>query len=511
MSDTNSRTSNVLKNILTGVGGKVLLSVFVFVERRVFIRYIGIEYLGINGLFANILQLLSMADLGFSIAMGYSYYGPFARGNISKVAALTQFYAKIYNLISASIFVIGIILMPFLKYIINISGEIPHLYVYYILYLTNVSISYLFVYSTALMNADQKGYMVNTITVMVGVIKTVVQMAAIVICKSYLVYLSITIAATILNNILLFYKSKLLYPFMTHKKIRLDEKERNEIFLNLKSVFIYKISGTLLNSVDTILISVLVGTAIVGYYSNYQMIVLYITQFIGILFSAVTAGVGNFIHTESGERNYEVFQSMLFVSFWLSAVAFAGIYYLSSDFIFLWLGEEYILGGNVSMAIAFNLFFVISMQPVFVFREAIGLYQKTKWIMLIASGVNLALSIVLGKIWGLAGIIVATILARIVTYFWFEPHLLYKTVFNRGAVSFFVQYGKNMIITLGCILFLQKGLQIPVHGSVSVFLFKICMVVMFVSAVYWICNYKNPSFRWICSRFISIFHKKERP
>lgn len=506
MSNSNSRTSNVIKNIYTGIGGKICISVLAFIERKIFIQYIGIEFLGLNGLFSNILQILSLADLGFSIAMGYSYYEPFAQKNKEKVAALTQFYSKIYNLISASIFIIGIMLLPFLKYIINVSEEIPNLQIYYLMYLINVSVSYLFVYSTALMNADQKGYVVNTITVIVSTVKTIIQIIAIVVYKSYAVYLFITIAATILNNILLFNKSRTIYPFIKNRNIVLDSAEKKHIFLNLKSVFIYKISGTLLNSVDTILISVLLGTSIVGYYSNYQMLIMYITQFVGVLFSAVTAGVGNFIYTEkSDERKYEVFNSMLLISFWLSAVASIGVFYLSSDFISLWLGKDYVLDAYVSIAIAFNLFFVISMQPVFVFREAIGLYQKTKWIMLIAAAINLVLSIILGKVWGLAGIIVATILARIVTYFWFEPHLLYKLVFNKGAGTFFYQYWTNVFITVGCMLILKKLLNLYIYNSMSGFLVKSCIIVLFVSMVYLILNYKNPAFRWIIIRIKGFF------
>ena len=74
----NSRTKNTTKNVLSGLTNKVILLLLSFVSRKVFINYIGVEYLGINSLFANILTILSLADMGFGIAMSYSYYKPLA-------------------------------------------------------------------------------------------------------------------------------------------------------------------------------------------------------------------------------------------------------------------------------------------------------------------------------------------------------------------------------------------------------------------------------------------------
>ncbi|NBI72115.1 hypothetical protein D3Z50_13800 [Clostridiaceae bacterium] len=507
--DHKSKTSNVVKNISTGIMGKVFISILTFVERKIFIQFIGVEILGLNGLFSNILQILSIADLGLSVAMGYSYYEPIAHKNTEKIAALTRFYSKLYNVISAMIFLTGMLLLPFLKYVININKSMQNLYVYYILYLINIAVSYLLVYSATLLAADQKGYIVNSLMTMTSTIRIIVQIVIVIVYKNYSIYLFVAIGTTLLNNILLYNKSRFMYPYIKNKEISLTHKDKGDILLNLKSVFIYKVSGTLLNSVDTILISSMIGTAIVGYYANYQMIVMYITQFVGVLFSAVTAGVGNYVYTESNERRYELFDSLLLVSFWLSATASAGVLCLSSDFIGLWLGKDYVLGIGVSMAIAFNLFFVISMQPVFVFREAVGLYQKTKWIMLIAAAINLVLSVVLGKKYGLSGIIIATIIARLITYFWYEPRLLYKMIFGKKAGIFFVKYFTNVFVTIVCIVSLELVLRPFVCSNLLVFIIKIFIVILFVSFIYIILNYRKPSFKWVLTKLKYIFKREK--
>ncbi len=64
-----TRTSNVKRNIIFGTVNKVLLMVFPFLIRTVIIYKIGIEYLGLNSLFASILQVLNLTELGFSNAI----------------------------------------------------------------------------------------------------------------------------------------------------------------------------------------------------------------------------------------------------------------------------------------------------------------------------------------------------------------------------------------------------------------------------------------------------------
>lgn len=445
--DVNSRTQKSKRNVTIGIASKMVTLLLTFVGRKIFIQNIGIEYLGINGLFANVLSLLSMADLGFGTAMAYSLYEPLATNNNDKVSGLMRFYEKIYNYIAAAVAAVGMALIPFLKYIINMNQDIPNLYFYYILFVSNSVVSYLFVYKATLLNADQKSYIVNSVNAGCNIFKTAVQVLSVYFLKNYTVYLMIMIVSTIMNNLIVsgIVNKSYRYNFVENE---LPSEEKKAIFYNIKSMFIYKVSSTLISSVDSVLISAILGTTMVGYYTNYQTIILNITAFVNIIFSSLTASIGNLVVQSDAKSKYRVFKVLQMVSFWLSGVIAICVFVLSADFVTLWLGQEYVLSEAVVFAIAMSFFFSNSMQPLWSYRAATGLYTKTKYIMLVAAVENLLLSFVMGRLWGLTGIIMATVIARITTYFWYEPQLLFKEYFEQSTKEYFTEYIIQILIML---------------------------------------------------------------
>ena len=241
----NNRTENANKNIRTGFLNKVIILLLTFVSRRLFVQFIGVEYLGINGLFSNILSLLSMADLGFGVAMAYSYYKPLAEKDEDKIAALIGFYKKIYNIIAITVAIIGVCLLPFLKYIINLDREIPNIHIYYIVALANTVASYLMVYKQTVISADQKSYIVNKLNIYVTIVKIAMQCVAIVTLNSFLVYTILEAVGTLTNNIIVTKTADKYYPYI-NKKVELGNKERTDIFANMKSVFLYKFASSIM-------------------------------------------------------------------------------------------------------------------------------------------------------------------------------------------------------------------------------------------------------------------------
>ena len=140
------RTKRSIINIGFNFANQIITLALSFISRTVFIHTLGVEYLGINGLFTDVLGILSMADLGFNTAMVYSFYKPLAENDIKKLTALTTYYKRVYNIIAAVITVVGLLITPFLDLIVKTENEIPLLKVYYLFSLAGVVISYLFVF-----------------------------------------------------------------------------------------------------------------------------------------------------------------------------------------------------------------------------------------------------------------------------------------------------------------------------------------------------------------------------
>ena len=464
-----SRMKNSIRNIFWVYFSTAVSLVLSFISRTIFIRYLGVEFLGINGLFANVLTVLSLADLGFGTAMAYSYYKPIADNDTEKIIALNCFYKKIYCYIATSIFVVGMALIPFLKYIINTGTEIEHIGLYYFLTLLGTVSSYLMVYKSTLLNAYQMNYLISKYNMLVNTFMSILQMAAIVITRNYVVYLIIVTLGNLLKNIRVSMIADKKFPYIKEKR-QLPVEERKSIFNNIKSVFIYKISGIIINGTDNILISTIVGTIWVGYYSNYLMIVNTIINLINMAFTSLTASVGNLIVTENSEKRLDIFNSMQTISFWFSTVVVSCVYLLINIFINAWLGEQYVLDKQTVIAIVINLYLVCVLQPVWVYREAAGIYMKTKYVMLITAILNLVLSIWWGYLWGLSGILFASAASKIVTYIWYEPILLFNKYMDGKVQKYFLTIIYNAIAVILIVLVLSKVLNlILLEGFIGFF------------------------------------------
>lgn len=503
------RIKKSVQNVTTGFLYQVLMLILSFVSRTIFIYSLGTEYLGLNSIFSDVLNLLSMVDLGFGTAMAFSFYKPLAENDEKKIAALICFYKKVYNFIALAIFVLGMFCIPFLKYIVNTKEQVAHLEIYYLFSLTSVVVSYLFVYKTTLLTADQKNYKLLQINMWSGVLKTILQIVVLLITKNYIGYLFIGVAIQFLNNLAASRKTEAEYPYIRRKGQTeiLNRQEKGQILANMKSVFIYKFSSTALGATDNIIISIVIGTAMVGIYSNYLMISNKLLLIEQIVFSALTASVGNVIAKENTEKRLQVFQALQSASFIFSGIICTAFCLLAGDVIQVWLGEEYRLSFLTVIAISLNTYLSCVLQPLWIYRDATGIYIKTKYAMLAAAVVNVVLSLLLGKAIGIAGVIFASAIARLSTYFWYEPKLLFAEYFNAKVKNHYLSILKNMLLVIavtGIFSLLTLPLQIDSWLSLLV---KSAGVVGGCSVVFLLAYFKTEGFQIIINK-MTMFLKK---
>lgn len=464
-----SRTINSAKNVAFNIANQLLNVLLAFVSRKVFIMCLSVDYLGISGLFGDIFSMLCLADLGFGTAMTFSMYKPLAEHDYDKLAGLINFYKKVYRIIATAITVIGLALIPLLPYLVNTETEIEHLNLYYILMLANVVSSYLVVYKTCIISADQRSYLTTKYTGIFNILKTIASVIILLLTHNYTVYLILQVIFTYGTNFFNSHIAEKEYPYIK-KKITLPKEETRGIFSNIKSVFIYKISSVLITATDNTLISIIVSTTAVGMYSNYTIVTNKIYNIVNTIFYSLTASIGNLIVKESQGRRYEIFEIMQSVSLILSTFCLTCLLFLQEDFVRLWLGDAFILDRMILYAMLTNFYFSIILMPIWVFREATGLYRKTKYVMLGTAAINIIVSIILGKILGLAGIIFATSISRLTTYFWYEPFLLFKKYFGKSCAVYFKGIVTSMLATL--LVFTVAGIAtsfIPVSGWISFF------------------------------------------
>ena len=503
-----SRTVNAAKNASSAFINKTVFMLLTFISRRFFIQFIGVEYLGINGLFTNVLTLLSMADLGVGTAMNVSLYKPIAENDTRKLAALMAFYSRLYVIIAVGVTAIGLILIPFLPFLVNLDSEIPHLYLYYIVFVLKNTASYLFVYKSSMLRADQKTYKINTIEVYLNAAKLILQLMVIILLKSYLCYILLDVLCVVFENLWISHVADKQYPFIKQKE-ELSKEEKKGIFSEMSSIFLYKISASLLTGTYNILISVIVGTVFVGYYSNYLTITHVLDTFIALLFSSLTASVGNLVATSTADNRYSTFKTMQMVSFWICGFVSVSLFILLQDFIVLWVGEKLLLDNLTMLAIVVNMFFSTCMRPIWTFREGTGMYKQIRYIMVVTAAVNLILSIVFGKLLGISGILFATSISKLVTQFWYEPNILFRNFFKRNVKGYYVDFIQNVALVVVCCAvcyFLTSWIQ---DVSVLAWLSKALICTVVVNAIYFILLYRRPEYANIKNKLLHLIHRKD--
>lgn len=503
-----SRTFNSSLNLMSSFGKQMVTLILGFISRWFFIKILGASYLGINGLFANIISVLSMADLGFGSAIVYSMYKPLAEDDHRKLAALLQFYKRVYRVIALVISVVGLSLVPFLKYLVKLDTPIENLEIYYLLFLLNVVISYLYSYKMCIIIADQKDYLLNVYSFEFSIIQFILQLVVLYTLKNYIVYLAVQILCSLANNIFASRKAVQYYPFIVREE-KLSSEERKDIGKNIKSMFLYKIGGVLLTNTDNILISTLVGTIAVGFYSNYSMIVQSIDTFARMFFSSINAGIGNLSVSEDIEYQFKIYKVIDFVAFMIYGFCCICLFILMGDFIELCYGAEYRLETAVCAMIAINFYMPGSISANSLFRNATGMFKQMKYLLLVTSSINLVLSVVLGMRYGLFGVFLATGIARLSTNMWYEPVVLYRKYFHRPVSDYFIKHLFRDAILIGILLLVNYICGMKNRLSIATFFLEIIICGSTTLLLLVITQWKSEEFTFLRMRMKGILERKK--
>lgn len=490
-----SRTKNSLKNIKTGIIVQLINKVLAFVVRTVFIRCLSKEYLGVNGLFTNILTMLSFSELGIGTAIIYSMYKPIANDDKEKIKSLMQLYKKSYYYISGVVFILGISLIPFMDLIINEPPLIKENIIFiYFLFILNTASSYLFSYKKSIIIAYQKQSIINYIDSIFYILKSLIEIVVLYIFKNYLVYLIINIFVPFIENVYLIKKVNGMFPFIKEKNVnKLDEKEKKSIFDNVKSLIVYKFGNVVLNGTDNILISSMVNVGTVGVCSNYTLIIQSIKSILNMCLEGITASVGNLNAEDDVEKKERIFFELTFINYIIYSIVALTFVGCINLVVYIWLGSEYVLDSNISIALAISLFIEGIRLPGYMYRTTMGLFKKGQASPIIATITNIVFSILLCKIYGVVGIFIGTSIAQLLSYSWIDPYIVYKYGFIKKMnkyVGKIIKYFSVFIINLIIINVLGNYfnnitnwfISIMVNGMISFFVPLIINIIVFYNS-----------------------------
>ncbi len=490
-----TRTENSTKNMYTGIINQFLTLIFRFITRTVLIRYLGTEFLGINGLFSNILTMLSLADLGIGSALVYALYKPIAENDYERQTIIINYMQKAYRTIGIIIIGIGILISPFLSYIIKEKVTIINIYIVFFMYLFQTASTYLFFPSRIeFLGANQKRYIYNNINSIFIILSNIFQIIILIIFRNFYLYLITIILFNVIQEFIIATITEKKYSFIkdTPKK-PLSKEEKKDIFKDCGALMIYRTNYVILTATDNIIISKYIGLIAVGLYSNYLLVTNSITNLLNIFFNSITASIGNLHVYNEKEKEYFIFKTINFITVILFGISCVGIYTLINNFITIWIGEEYLLSKSFVIIITINLYVEGLRKLLATYRTSYGLFRQAKIIPIVGALTNIVISIILVQKIGIFGVLLGTLISNLISFMWYDPLLIYKKVFNKNVLSYYISNILYMLLFVCISIICEKVCKLIaingllgflIHGIICVIMSLIIIVIVFSRTKY---------------------------
>ncbi len=475
------RVKSASKNIGFGYIGNLTTQLLGFILRTVFIMYLGDTLNGINDLYTGILSVLSLAELGVGTALNYSLYKPVAEGDKEKIKSYMLLYKKAYRVIGLVILVIGLIISPFLPYLVK-SPEgvsVRDLTLYYFIFLFNTVTSYFVAYKYSLTNAEQKNYIQTNVITITKVITVSLQLIVIVFTRNFYAYLFAQAIVELLQKIFVSVYLDRMYPLLKEKDVTpLSREESGEIVKKTKALVLHKVGDVARLQTDSMIISAFINVTLVGYVGNYNMILTSIANFVNVIFNSVLSSFGNLIATENEEKQYKLFKVYRFFACWIYGFTAVGFLLLLTPFIVLWQGEKKTLAYAIIAVIICDYYFKGERIVLSNFKTAAGVFEQDKYLALIQGLVNLIISIALVIKIGLLGVYIGTIVSGLIANVT-KPVIIYRDILHKPVGEYFVDFAKYLLAN-GAVFALLYGIKLFIMPEVSIASFGIMFVIICV-------------------------------
>lgn len=508
MKENNSRTKNSLLNIIVSFISQFATQLMSFVVRTVFIRTLSIEYLGINGLFTNILTVLSLAELGVGSALIYSMYKPMAKNDVNQIKIYMNLYKKIYRIIGVAVLAIGLSLIPFLDFFMAERRSIEHLQLIYMLYVLKTVSTYFFAYKQSIFISDQKNYIINRNITYFTIIRSILEIVILITTHNFIADLTIVVICNYVQNIYIAHKADKMYPFIKENNNGKASREvTTELFKNVRAMFLHKIGSVVLNSSDAIVISKLIGLTAVGLFSNYSMIIVIVRNTINTIFDGIVPSVGNLYANGSKKGMYQIYNSINLLNMWIVGFCSICLYVLINPFITLWIGTGFLLPISAVLAIVISFYIQLNLRAIEMFRSATGLFYNDRYVPIIQCVINLIISISLVKPLGITGVYIGTIVAILTTSFWVQPLLVFKKIFNQPVWEYFLFYIKFTIATILSLYLTKLAIMFYEESGIIGFIYKMFCCFIIPNIVYLFAYYRNTEFIFLFSKFKPVLKK----
>ena len=465
-----NRTQAAAKNLAVSIIMQVLTFLLAWLSRVMITRTLSASYLGIGSLYSDILSVLQLSELGIGTAMLSALYKPAADGDTAAVRRILQFYRVLYRFTALVITAGGLLMMPFLPLLVKGLDAVDHPYIYYLMFLAETVLTYFCSWKNSLFYVYQEQYVLSFWNGVYQVIRYVLQVIVLLLTRNYLLFVLIQ---TVFAFLPAYMESRIAQrrrpELIGTKDDRLSKTEKKQILSGVGAMSMHKVGGVLVNNTDSLIMSAFLGLTTVGIYTNYRIVINALTRFMKQCVDAFTGGVGNLSATEDGEHVYRVYREIYFLSVLGYGFCACLSLVLFPDFITVGYGRDYLLGTGTVLLIVADFYTKGMRVPILTFRDAAGLFRYDRYKPVFEILINLVTSIWLVKPFGVAGIVMGTLISYFSTSFWVDPLVFLKegvkTDWKRKYRTYFLEYLENTaVLAAQAALAVYLTAKIPLTG-----------------------------------------------
>ncbi len=500
---------NFVNNFIFGFLYKILSILFPFFIRTIMIKKLGTEYSGINSLFTAVLQALNLAELGFGSAMVFNMYAAVAANDTDKLCAYMNFYRKVYRIIGATVLFMGLLLAPFIKYIIKGSypTDINIYYVYFIFLIDTVFSYWMYAYKNSIALAYQRTDIESKAMAVTQMLLSVMQLLVLSVFVSFYAYVIAIPIATIVKNLLISHEIDKNFPDIKAEG-ELDESEKKAVFNSIKGLFGHQIAFTVVNSVDNIVLTALLGLHEQTIYNNYYIIFSSVMAVLTILFKSIQAGIGNdiIVNSKYSFPNFRKFRLFVFIIVELSC---ACLFTMTQPFMKLWMGNKLMLS-KLSVCVFCLGFYIVQIRKVITtYKNAAGIWNKDLIKPYIVIIVDLLIDIILVKRIGSIGAMISTIVSMGIVALPWETVVLYNSLFSKKSREHFIFIVYEATLFVISLVVLDKLLSYFNFAGVMAIGFNCIFTLVYESIFLLIINIKQPEMKWLFDRTVKLIRDHE--
>ena len=447
------RTRNAARNVVFDGAMEIVNMLFPFVIRSVMLHCLGTEYLGLNGLFKSLLSFLNLAELGVGSAMVFSMYKPIAEDDTPTICALLRLYRTIYRIIGLVVAATGLLLMPVLQNLIK--GDLPagmNLYVLFLMNLGNTVMTYwLFAYKSSLLQAHQRRDVISKVTLVVRVMEYTLKILILIFTHNYYLYLVVQLVCQLAVNVLTAVCASKMYPRYVPDG-KLPKEKTLDIFRRVRDLFTSKLSATIFDAADTLVISAFMGLTILALYQNYYFVITALRMMLVVLLNACMAGVGNKLVMESKEENYRDLEKISLLFLWILSVSSSMLLCMYQPFIHVWMGEDNMLAVGLVLCFVVYYYSMGANKLINMFKDAAGIWRVDRWRPLTAALANLTLNLLTVRWLGLYGVLLSSVFSIVAIQIPWLFHNLFREVFPRQCMRKYIRLfcGMTVIALISC-------------------------------------------------------------